>query len=438
MKYFYHGSFCAGIEQLDARSRLHNTDKKVVYLTDNIPYALFYIWDEQRNEYSGKYVTGWMRDGVAWYEEQFPEQLKTFYKGVSGYLYCIADDSNMKAVEDRENMFYSTDNVKVSKVIQITDVYEEFLKYETEGKLKVLRFNEQSEERQNELIDFVAEGFKRSGFFAGNSQKIAFMKKHFPKAWEKAVNLEKIYKEEDLFPREIAKWEEREYGVLFYNEANKDSYDSNHGVIFKNRIKDLHQVLEDIIAFYVGKGMRPIIYQSISDEGYFEEIKDVLAEYGFESWSEEQKYMILSEENKIVPNPEIVVSKVSEWQDEYALEIFEKAGEPWEIAVARKSLANENTLFFVAYVEGKPVGMTYAHVRGGVCRVNYLLVSKEHRRLGVGRAIISSFVEYCNAHHIENCFLWPDGETAEKIYYEAGFRHVETKQAGRASYRFTI
>ena len=38
------------------------------------------------------------------------------------------------------------------------------------------------------------------------------------------MSLEKIYKEEDLFPREITIWEEREYGVLFYNEDNKDSY----------------------------------------------------------------------------------------------------------------------------------------------------------------------------------------------------------------------
>ena len=249
------------------------------------------------------------------------------------------------------------------------------------------------------------------------------------------MNLEKIYKEEDLFPREITNWEQREYGVLFYNEANKDSYDSNHGVIFKDKIVDLKQVLEDIIQFYVGKGMRPIIYQSISDQGYFEEIKDVLAEYGFDSWTEPQNYMVLSEANRIATNPEILVSKVSEWQEEYATEIFEKAGEPWEIAVARKSLANENTLFFVAYIEGKPVGMTYAHVWDGVCRVNYLLVSKEHRNKGVGRALISSFVDYCKTNQVENCFLWPDGETAEKIYYEAGFRHVETKQAGRASYR---
>ena len=64
------------------------------------------------------------------------------------------------------------------------------------------------------------------------------------------MNLDKIFKEEDLFPREITNWEEREYGVLFYNEANKDSYDSNHGVIFKDKIVDLRQVLEDIITFY--------------------------------------------------------------------------------------------------------------------------------------------------------------------------------------------
>uniref|UniRef100_UPI004056B8F5 GNAT family N-acetyltransferase n=1 Tax=Acetatifactor sp. TaxID=1872090 RepID=UPI004056B8F5 len=68
----------------------------------------------------------------------------------------------------------------------------------------------------------------------------------------------------------------------------------------------------------------------------------------------------------------------------------------------------------------------------------YLLVSKECRNIGVGRALINCFVEYCHAHGIDNCFLWPDGETAEKIYYEAGFRHVETKQAGRAIKKETV
>lgn len=246
--------------------------------------------------------------------------------------------------------------------------------------------------------------------------------------------LEKIYKEEDLFPKEITFWEEREYGFLFYNEGNKDSYDSNHAVIFKNSISDLNQVLDDIVRFYNKKGIKPVIYQSVSDEGYFEDIKNILSEHGFKSWSESQRYMVLSELNTIKPNTEITVRKVSEWQEKYATEIFENAEEPWEIAVAKKSLDNSNTLFFVAYYNGNPVGITYAHVHDDVCRVDYLLVSKEHRNIGVGRALINSFVEYCKIKQIENCFLWPDGETAERIYYEAGFRYVGTKQAGRACY----
>lgn len=249
------------------------------------------------------------------------------------------------------------------------------------------------------------------------------------------MNMKKIYNEEDMFPREFTTWEERAYGYLFYHEENKDSYDSNHALIYKEKITDLKQTLEEITQFYTEKGMTPILYQSISDDGYFEEIKQELLKNGFDSWMETQNYMVLSEKNVIVPNQEVVVQKVSTWKDEYAVEIFEKAEEPWEIAVAKKMIENSKTLFFVASYQGKPVGMLYGHVKEDVCRGDYMLVSKEARNIGVGRTLMNSFVTYCNENQIKNCFLWPDGETAERIYYEAGFRYVETKKAGRAVYR---
>lgn len=249
------------------------------------------------------------------------------------------------------------------------------------------------------------------------------------------MNLSKIYKEEDLFPTQITACEKRDYGYLFYNEENKDSYDSNHALIQKSKVKDLPKVLEDIISFYKAKGINPNIYQSILDEGYFKANKKQFLQLGFESWEEEQKYMILSAQNEIITNPEVTVQKVCEWKDIYATEIFEAAGEPWEIEVAKSALKNSNTLFFVAFYKEKPVGMVYAHVANAVCRVDYLLVSRQQRNIGVGRALVNCFVEYCKENNIENCFLWPDGETAEKIYYEAGFRVVETKLAGRASYK---
>lgn len=245
----------------------------------------------------------------------------------------------------------------------------------------------------------------------------------------------RYYIEEDLFPREIANWEERPYGYLFFNENNKDSFDSNHALIYRSRIDDIDPVLEDLIRFYRHKGIRPAIYQSICDEGYFTAIESKLSSHGFDSWTEAQRYMVLAAPNTIRPNGEVSVYRAAQWLEEYGEEIFIKAGEPWEIDVAKRALHNENALFFVACIGGRPVGMTHAHITNGVCRVDYLLVAKEHRNKGVGRSLIARFADHCRENRIDHCYLWPDGETAEKIYREAGFRYVETKLAGRACLR---
>ena len=172
--------------QLEARSRFHNTGENVVYLTDNIPYALLYLWDAEHNGCNAKHVTGWTKNDIAYYEEQFPDQLKTFYQGVSGYLYCVSDNADIRTVESRSNMFYSTMDTTVTETIYIPDVYEELLKYEAEGKFVVLRNNEQLTERQSELVDLIVKDIIHAKYYAENEQKQAFMKKYFSKSWEKA------------------------------------------------------------------------------------------------------------------------------------------------------------------------------------------------------------------------------------------------------------
>ncbi|MCM1061542.1 MAG: hypothetical protein NC452_14835 [Eubacterium sp.] len=186
MDRLYHGSIISGIKQIETRSLLHGSDRKVVYLTDNIPYALFYIWDKEHNHNSGKHVTAWVRDGTAFYEEQFPDQMKTFYKGVSGYLYVVPRNSEIISAENREGMYYSLNNVMTEGEYYIADVYDELIKYELSGELKVRRYNEQSEERKNELTDLTAEAIVRENCF-NNKENSEFYKRYFAKAWERAV-----------------------------------------------------------------------------------------------------------------------------------------------------------------------------------------------------------------------------------------------------------
>lgn len=187
--YFYHGSISPNIIELKTLSLLHNENKKAVYLTDNIPYALFYIWDGKHNNYDRKFVTSWIKNGITYYEELFPMQLEIFYKGVSGYLYCVKKSPKILPVSKNESIYYSEENIFIDRVVFIPDIYSELMKYETLGKFKLLRFNEQSLGKQNELIDKSAGIILKSDFFKNDELKLNFYKKYFPTAWERAVLL---------------------------------------------------------------------------------------------------------------------------------------------------------------------------------------------------------------------------------------------------------
>ena len=186
-KRLYHGSVTPGIVALEPRSRLHGTEQQVVYLTDCAPYALFYIWDEQKHGGAGKHVTAWIKDGIAHYEEQFPDQLQAFYQGVSGWLYTAEESCRAQLMPGRQNLYYVPGMVKVCAAEFVPDVYERLLEYEQAGMLAVRRFREQTRERQAELTAMMTTAVVRSGFFAGDPVQRAFMRKYFMQAWQQAV-----------------------------------------------------------------------------------------------------------------------------------------------------------------------------------------------------------------------------------------------------------
>ena len=246
------------------------------------------------------------------------------------------------------------------------------------------------------------------------------------------MDMTPFYREEDLFPREFTQVIERPWGNLYHNPDNPDSYDSNHALIFRDRVEDLPAVLREIADFYLSRGGKPIIYQSILDDGWFGEIGEELSAAGFRSWQEAQHWMLLDADSAITAAAD--VRRVTEWSDDLAVHLYEAAGEPWEIAVAKRQLENPNTIYFAAYVQDKPVGAIYGHVNAeGVCRIDYLLVATAHRGRGLGRALTHAFVRHCRENALP-CALWPDGDGPRRIYEEAGFRFVRTMMAGRAGW----
>ncbi len=249
-------------------------------------------------------------------------------------------------------------------------------------------------------------------------------------------NIKRIKFEEDMFPKTFTNFIERDFGILFYNENSRNSYDSNHALIYKNKITDLGSVLDFITEFYTKMNIRPNIYQAAIDEGYFKENEAIFNKHGYSVWTEgPNNFMILTAENNIKNSNQLEIKLVTEWDERIATDICIPSNESHEIEVIKNSISNTSYRVFVGYKESKAIAITYFHVsQYDCCRFDYIIISKDYRNKGYARELLSYVTDFCRENNMKNCFQWPAHKTSERICYEAGFRHLFFAEAGRASY----
>lgn len=180
----YHGSSVPGITSLQPRSRREGVP--VLYLSGSPVYALLYIWDAEKTGRREKWVTGWLKRGVTYYEEQFPGQLRAFYSGVQGLLYCVEPNEGTP-VEDRENMVLCHQDAPVRKAVPINDVYGLLMEHEAAGRFRLLRFEERAPEEQRELTERIAGHIRENGLLERDDEESRFFRRYFVQSWALAA-----------------------------------------------------------------------------------------------------------------------------------------------------------------------------------------------------------------------------------------------------------
>lgn len=131
----YHGSAVSHIENL--RPFLSNHDKPYVYLTHSKVLATIYAHNPLTRP-NGFFSYWWRADGVLCYDEYFENQLETIYADQKGYVYeCEGEYPQM---ERMPWVYLAKENVHVSNCIEIPNIYEQLLRFEQEGILKVQRW----------------------------------------------------------------------------------------------------------------------------------------------------------------------------------------------------------------------------------------------------------------------------------------------------------
>lgn len=183
---FYHGSAVPGLTSLEPRS--DRGGEKVLYLSGSPVYALLYLWDQKKTGRAEKWVTGWLKNGVTYYEEQFPGQLRAFYSGVRGWVYCV-DSDEWERVGGREDMALSREAVPVRKAIMVDDVYELLIRHQAEGRFRLLRFEDASAQKQEELTERVTSYIRQKDLHSRDDEESGFFRRYFSRAWERATEI---------------------------------------------------------------------------------------------------------------------------------------------------------------------------------------------------------------------------------------------------------
>lgn len=246
---------------------------------------------------------------------------------------------------------------------------------------------------------------------------------------------ERIIKTEEEFPKRFASYIEKYYGILFYNQDNKESHDSNHAILYVDKINDLENILLDVKEFYLGKGITPRVYKPFMLD-IFEANREMIGKLSFriENYGT-NRFMMLTSENNIETEKRLDIRQISEWDVRIANDIYIPNGEEYEIEVLRNSIRNKDTHMFIGYLDGIAVTNTHFHISEyGCTRFDYISTAKDFRGKGYAREILSYVVSYCKKNNIINCYQWPAHETSERICYEAGFRVIFEAEAGAIVY----
>lgn len=232
-----------------------------------------------------------------------------------------------------------------------------------------------------------------------------------------------IRREEYEFPKLFTHFRETEYGILFYNEQNKESHDSNHAVIYPDRIDNLSSVLKEIADFYNKKSIVPAIFHPCV-KGYFLKNEKTFAEQGFKiTYGKSHRISVLSEKSQIIPNGSLDIQKLTEWDRRIADDILKPNDEDYEIPVGEATMKHKGSHLFVGYRGEKAVVYVLFHVSAlGCTRFDYIDTAKNERGKGYARQISHRVMEFCLKENLPLPATWFANFTSERLNFEAGFR----------------
>ena len=236
-----------------------------------------------------------------------------------------------------------------------------------------------------------------------------------------SFNLKRMIDTELHFASRFTNVTLKDWGLLFWNEGNKTSWDSNHAIIVD--YVGVESTIREIMNFYKAKGITARIYPSLRDNE-LDQLKPHLEPHGFKIDVLPVHYAVHEKESKIDPTSGIHFERIRQMTEPLLELILAGGGGEWTLKVAQRHLQHPAYHLLGGYVQDELVCVASVNEFAGYSRVDDVMTHPFYRGKGYSSAMIHYMVGYHKRTTENYLYLYSSVPEAIHIYEKAGFVRI--------------
>ncbi|MFA5509328.1 MAG: GNAT family N-acetyltransferase [Candidatus Cloacimonadaceae bacterium] len=234
-------------------------------------------------------------------------------------------------------------------------------------------------------------------------------------------SVKRMLETELRFPQRFTNMVQRNYGLIFFNEGNKRSYDSNHALIFD--LIGVESSVRDIESFYKSKGINPRIYGAFLPME-LDKLKPSLENNNFTIDFLPDRFYHHDQESSLMPIEGLRIERVRNLTIDVMEAIAMEFGGDYTLRVAERHLHHPSYHLLCGFWEGEMVSLASVGIFAGYSRVDDVYTRTDFRGRGFAGAMLHHLIQYHRQLSTNHLYLYSSSPESIRIYQKAGFSLV--------------
>jgi GNAT superfamily N-acetyltransferase len=242
-------------------------------------------------------------------------------------------------------------------------------------------------------------------------------------------NLKRLIETERNYAKRFTNVTPKPYGIIYWNEGNKESYASNHAVI--TDFVGVESSLKDISNYYRAKNITPVLFHALHPNE-LETLTPALKKYGFEIESLNHEFYLLENEPAIAPVGGIYFERLTSVRDDIRELVLSDSYGEYILKYLERHLKSPGYHLLGGFANDELVTIASVDIFEGYSRIDDIFTHKFYRGKGYSGGMLNHLINYHKKQSENHLYLYSHSPLGASLYEKAGFVKIPNLQAWRA------